>query len=272
MDDTYNLDMLIRKMKNAHINYDMHNVFTILLFSPGDQSRKVPVGSKNLHTEFSEITVLEVAHSNEFYLRWARTFYFQQNLKLTYAYFQNNVSKELWEKTFEAYDEYDAQYKGGPLFFIIMINKLLSNTEEAAATLQDRVKHFKVTNLQGEDVPHAVSLLKGAIRRLVHVKRKKIGVDPEWFKDITRIVIKIMQTSSVEPFNNLFQQLEQQRLINQVLLPTGGTPTHSYLTYNQVFNLAEQQYTSMSEAGLWTGLSTKGGDSAFKAQIENEQK
>ena len=112
LDATYNLDMLIRKMKNVHINYDMHNVFTILLFSPGDQVRKMPVGSKNLYTEFSEITVLEVAYSNEFYLRWARAFYFPQNLKLTYAYFQNNVSEELCEKTFEANDEYYAQYKG----------------------------------------------------------------------------------------------------------------------------------------------------------------
>ena len=49
------------------------------------------------------------------------------------------------------------------MFFIIMIEKLLSNTEEATATLQNRVKNFKMTTLPGEDVSRAVSLLKGAI-------------------------------------------------------------------------------------------------------------
>lgn len=126
LDDTYSLDMLVRKMKNTHINCDMHNV---------DLVRRTLIGSNNLYTKFSEISVVKVAHSNEFYLRWAKVFYYAQNLKLTYVYFQSNVSEELWEKTFETHDEYDSKYKGGPLFFIIMINKLLSNTEEAAATL-----------------------------------------------------------------------------------------------------------------------------------------
>ena len=79
-----------------------------------------------------------------------------------------------------------------------------------------------------------------------------------------------MQASSVAPFNDLFQQLEQQRLINQVLSPTGKVKEQ--LTYGQVFNLAEQQYTSMSEASAWTGLQTKGSDSAFKAMTDGEKK
>jgi len=71
---------------------------------------------------------------------------------LTYAYFQSNVSEELYEKAFETYDEFSSTEKGGPLFFIIMMNMLLSNTEEAASTLQERVKTFKLTNLPGEDI------------------------------------------------------------------------------------------------------------------------
>ena len=261
LDDTYNLDMLVRRTKNAHVNYDMHNVFKILLLDPSDPDEKTIIGTKDLYTEFSEISVEEVAASNRFYNQWAAEDHFSQNLRLTYAYFQSNVSEELYEKAFETYDEFSSVEKGGPLFFIIMMNLLLSNTEEAAATLQERVKSFKLTNLPGEDISRAVSLLKGAIRRLIHVKRKKSGKDDEWFTEITRQVIKIMQTSSVDEFNNLFAQLEQQRLITQVLHKTGTTKP--IVTYDQVFQLAEQKYLTMSELSAWTGVSTRGSESVF---------
>ena len=268
LDDTYNIDMLVRRTKNVHINYDMHNVFTILLIDPDDAEEKSIIGTKDLYTEFSEISIQDVANSNKFYHQWAAEDHYAQNLKLTYAFFQSNVSEELWEKTFETYDEYPRECKGGTLFFIIMINLLLSNTEEAALTLQERVKNFKLTNLPGEDVTRAISLLKGAIRRLIHVKRKKIGKDDDWFLEITRQVMKVMQTSSVPEFNSLFNQLDQQRTIAQVLDVTGSK--HAAITYDQVFALAQQRYVQMSELGTWTGTTTKGSESAFtnKAKFE----
>ena len=133
-----------------------------------------------------------------------------------------------------------------------------------------RVKSFEITSLPGEDVTRAVSLLKGAIRRLIHVKRKKTGKDDEWFVEVTRQVIKVMQTSSVDEFNNLFSQLEQQRLITQVLQKT-GTSKHT-ITYDQVFQLAEQKYLTMNESSEWTGVATRGSDSAFNANVGGETK
>ena len=272
LDDTYNLDMLVRKMRNAHYNYDLHNVFTILIFAQGDTTRKSPTGTKDLYTEFSEITVNEVKFSNEFYNKWAKAFYFKQNLKLTYSYFQQNVSEELWEKTFESYDDYEPQYKGGPLFFILMINKLLSNTEEATVTLQTRIRNFNITHLKGEDITRAVSLLKGAIRRLAHIKRKKQGSDHEWYDEMTRQVLKIMQTSSVDDFNDIFKEIERNRLIDTAFLDKGDKSLASRLSYEKIFSLAEQQYISMNEAGTWTGVTTKGTESVFKSELQPEQK
>ena len=84
--------MLVRRTKNAHVNYDMHNVFKILLLDPTDPEEKTTIGTKDLYTEFSEITVEQVAASNKFYNRWAAEDHFTQNLWLTYAYFQSNIS------------------------------------------------------------------------------------------------------------------------------------------------------------------------------------
>ena len=87
LDDTYNLDMLVRRTKNAHVNYDMHNVFTTVLIDPSDSEEKTIVGTKDLYTEFSEISIEEVAASNKFYNQWASEDHYSQNLRLTYAYF-----------------------------------------------------------------------------------------------------------------------------------------------------------------------------------------
>ena len=259
-------------MRNAHYNYDMHDVFTILIFAQGDTVRKSPIGTKDMYAEFSEIIVDEVKFSNELYDKWAKAFYYKQNLKLTYSYFQQNVSEELWEKTFESYDDYEPQYKGDPLFFILMIYKLLSNTEEATVTLQTRIHNFNITHLKGEDISRAVSLVKGAIRRLAHIKRKKQGSDQEWYVEMTRQVLKIMQTSSVGDFNDIFKEIERNRLIDTAFLDKGDKSLASRLSYEKIFSLAEQQYISMNEAGTLTGVTTKGNESVFKSELQPEQK
>jgi hypothetical protein len=60
--------------------------------------------------------------------------YFEQNLELTYNFFQNNISDE----------NFAVGEHGGPLFFIPMMNHLFSNTKEAAISLNNRVKKFDI--------------------------------------------------------------------------------------------------------------------------------
>jgi hypothetical protein len=47
-------------------------------------------------------------------------------------------------KISERYETFKAGEQGGPLFFILMMNHLLSDTEEAAQSLNERVKKFSV--------------------------------------------------------------------------------------------------------------------------------
>jgi hypothetical protein len=58
--------------------------------------------------------------------------YLEQDLQLTYDFFQNNVSEDLSMKISETYKTFKAGKQGGPLFFILMMNHLLTDTEEAA--------------------------------------------------------------------------------------------------------------------------------------------
>jgi hypothetical protein len=52
--------------------------------------------------------------------------------------------------------------QGGPLFFIIMINKLTVKTEEEAASLLQSLLSLKISDIDGQNVDKAVSLIRGA--------------------------------------------------------------------------------------------------------------
>jgi hypothetical protein len=197
LDDTYNVEMLVRKTRQAHTDFDMHAVFTAVIPDRDDPTgMKITSTTKDLYKDFARISIEEVANSNAWYRQWPKSETYAENLKLTYNFFQNNVEDDLFEKVFEQYDGMKQEQKGGPLFFIIMMNILLSHTEEAALALNERGRKFKLTILPGENVDKAVSLLRGALKRL-----KSIDKIPQ---DIIRVLIAVMQTSSVEEVNATF--------------------------------------------------------------------
>jgi hypothetical protein len=99
-----------------------------------------------------------------------------------------------------------------------MSNQLLADTEEAAASLQKQVKGFKISNIEGENIRKVVSLLRGAVTRLTYIKKV-----PEEF---LKILLQVMQTSSVDSFNKTFISLKNNASIQPscvkpvVMIPT----------------------------------------------------
>jgi hypothetical protein len=252
LDDTYSLEVLIRKMKRQHCTFDMQDVFTIIYSDPVSEAI---VATLDLYTEFAKISIEDVARSNLWYREWLPDPWFEENLQLTYDYFQQNVSDDLWMKVCESYDQYKVSEQGGPLFFILMMNHLLSDTEEAASSLVARLNDFKITNIRGEDIYKVVSLLRGACNRLRHINKL-----PE---DIVKTLLTVFQTSSVDSFNETFHLLQKTRKHAAVLRKTGSTPD---LTLEGIFKLAESDYRDLCQDSLWSGATTTGGDSAFTAE------
>jgi hypothetical protein len=113
----------------------------------------------------------EVAWSNKWHHTWTAEIWFEQNLKLSFDFLENHCSEELWDKTMDKYNCYSKLEKGGPSFFVIMVSKLLSNTEKESDALTERIRDFNISNLQGENVDKGTSLLVGAIKRLAQINR-----------------------------------------------------------------------------------------------------
>jgi hypothetical protein len=178
---------------------------------------------------------------------------FTENLKLTLDYMKNNVTENLWNKVLEKYKPSQEKQKGGTLFFKLMMNQPLSNTESAAKALMERVEKYNIGNIQGEEVTKVMSQIASAINRL-----KQIGKLP---RDITTTLL----TRSVEKFNKVFAAIEVQKTLDEL--------NQSFTMYAKCFNytaddilsVAEAQHLKLFEKGQWSGATIKGQATAFAA-------
>jgi hypothetical protein len=210
--------------------------------------------TRNLFKDYVIMTPNEVAWSKKWCRTWTAEIWFEQNLKLSFDFLENHCSEELWDKTIDTYNRYSEVEKGGPLCFFIMMSKLLSNTEEGSDALTKRISDFKISNLLGENVYKATSLLGGAVKRLSQIKRAP--------QKIVRTMLQIMQTTSVPKFNNIFERIETSILVDdcETTLHVGVT---GQFNVNTIFSISEQKYASMMEANQWNVLRIKGWKSTF---------
>jgi hypothetical protein len=256
LDDTYNLEKNIERTREVMGNYDYDNVFNIVEQDKtiGSPENLVLTKTRDLFKDYAIMTPNEVAWSNKWYRTWTAEIWFEQNLKLSFDLLENHCSEELWEKTMDKYNHHSEVEKGGPLFFVIMMSKLLSNTEEASDALTKPIRDFKISNLQGENVDKATSLLGRAVKRLAQINRVP--------QNIVRTMLQIMQTTSVPKFNNMFELMETSRFVNDCE-PTLHVGVTGQFNVNTFFSIAEQKYASMMEANQWNGVSNKGSKSTF---------
>jgi hypothetical protein len=189
-------------------NYNYDNGFNIVEQdkTPGPLENLVLTKTRNLLKDYAIMPPDEVAWSKKWYRTWTAEIWFEQNLKLSFDFLENHCSEELWDNTMDKYNHYSEVEKGGPLFFVITMSKLLSNTEEASNALTKRIRDFKISNLQCENVDKATSLLGGAVKRLAQINRVP--------QNIVRTMLQIMQTTSVPKFNNTFELMETSRFVN----------------------------------------------------------
>ena len=243
LDDCYNIGTKVEKVEARHRLYDMHDVFTIVV--PEADGKTLKEEAYNLYTEYATVTPDMVASSNKWYNSWPKGPTWQENLNWTHQFFEYNVATEVAEKVNELYMLYPIESRGGPLYFILLMNQLLSQTEEAVLALQVRLKKLNLKNIPGENVDKAISLARAAILRL-----ETFNKTPE---DLVRNLLKSFQTTSVASFNEVFRHMEKQRFLDQAL---GGG--RDKLTASGIFNVAAAQYRLLWEEGEWTGVRTQG--------------
>jgi hypothetical protein len=101
LEDTYNLTVLIRTSR-AHLTklFDCHDVFVALKNDQDDDSHVL--GMVNLFETYTTVSAAEVAKSIKWMREWLADDTIEENLMLTYAYFENNCDSELWSQVMKS--------------------------------------------------------------------------------------------------------------------------------------------------------------------------
>ena len=258
LEECYNLNLMVSRLKSQHIIYDMHDVFTIVTPDGTGPDLKTDAPPKDLYTYYGELSEEDVAASNEWYSTWPRKSWYRENLMLTAKQLEASM-KNLWTKVYERYKRYKTEQQGGPLLFVIMMKLLVTHTEQATKTLVDTVENLKISKVRGENVSKIVSLILGAHERL-----EAIANVPD---DFSKTVLKVLQTSSVDQFNKVFELIESQaRIAGALSRSTPSTKAQFEIpSVEALLDLAEQEYLSLCRSNDWTGIKTRGSPSTFTA-------
>lgn len=244
MKESHTLFQLIRSVEENHIRFDIGDVFTIVfpLNIKYTHALKMETDTrcqtKNLYKEYATLTQHQVSGSCYWYNVYASgeaRKIFRDNNRLTYEYMIEHVSQELHEKVMETYIRYSAEYRGGPLYFKIMMDTLVTNTETLSEQIIKEIKGYKISDIPGENISTAVSHLRSHCGNLFNIRKLP--------SDIELTLLAVYQTTSVAKFNALFAGAEQNKRF-KLLDPSEQQPVQLYHLNTIVGDrLQEQQLT-----------------------------
>ena len=115
--------------------------------------------------------------------------YHTENLFWSRAKFMIRCTPRLREKIEESTKSFQAQYRIGPVYFVVLYKLMLSSNPVSIQAVIRRLEYIKLSDFQGENV----SLIKGAVGLL-----ENNGAIPSEMIDIA---FKIMKSSSTLKFS-----------------------------------------------------------------------
>lgn len=175
-----------------------------------------------------------------------------QDLQWSQEFLENSCEEDLRIKVLERTRTFPDVEQGGALFYHVMIRLIQSDVERAARGLIVRLEKMTLRSLSGENIFVACSLIRGVYDKLL-----SIGKVPD---DIDNTILRIMQTSSVDEFNDVFKTLSHNNLLD---LGIKKTPS-------EILDLAEKIYKIHLEPespSPWKGAG-RVGKSTFVTETE----
>jgi hypothetical protein len=119
------------------------------------------VKSIDLLSDYANVSVAQVAASNQFYHTWTDNAVDQMHTNLNWSYYllKNNIDPLLMSRLQPKYDAFTPAQGGGPLLFTLLMAKLLYTNESAVHTLKDQIQKYKINKVPGEDIKKISSVI-----------------------------------------------------------------------------------------------------------------
>ena len=262
----HNLKSQLKALEDHAINHDIVDVFTIVsahdLLQTGNVNKTSDGAPEtyNLFYDYPRLHPADVGTSNAWYHLWLSQNqpYIKDNMRYTFEMLHSNTDEKLWSKCLEDYEEYHPTQQGGPLMFFLILKRIQNSSESACDHLKRKVITLKISKLEGENVEHAVSLIKAAYSALLSASTPSRSYIPE---DFALKVLEVMLTSSNAEFTRIFQtEINEARRIADKY---GGQP--EWPTVTQTLNQASRTYLRLVQTDQWD-TAKKPRSSAFVAQ------
>jgi hypothetical protein len=117
----------------------------------------------------------------------------------------------MFNKCLEEYEMFHPMQQGGPLILFLVLKKVHNASEQQVEHLKDKVETLKISDLEGENVDTAVSLINAAYLIFISSSAAtQSRVPPEWSKTL----IRVFQTTTVSEFNQIFK--DEERTLNKM--------------------------------------------------------
>ena len=242
--NVYNLQYQLKALRDHVTNYDLMDVFTIvvpvdILQGPGLRRKKY-----NLFDDYPKLTTEMVANSSAYYNMWAEGEYILENLNLSYSLIKNNTDDSLFNKCLETYEMYHKMQQGGPLILQLVLQKIHNTSEQFMEHLKSKVETLEISKIEGENVDTAVSLINAAYQAFKSASTKENDrIPPEWSKTL----IHVFQTTSVSTFNIEF--IDEERRARREADKHGGQP--EWPTHEELVSMATTLYNRLKRTGHW---------------------
>lgn len=261
----------IGKLRQHLRDYDADDVFTIVKYDkkdPGNLSADSFTDILNLEKLFS-VTRDEVAESNTWWhsvIEGEDAVTVHENLRMSLLFFENNVESKLHLTIMDEIEKFLPQERGGPLYFIILIEMILNDGVSIALNWTKRVRELDIKSIEGEDI----LLFSKYVRGLLSLCKalEEAGSATIVTADFPDIIINLLCNTSSEDFNDVFRQKRTSKLIGIISGAegvTGSSVIRSRLTalnnvYDEVKQLLDAAcdvYTRLSGSPEWSGMHHK---------------
>ena len=237
-----NLHTQVKTIESHFYAHDCGEVFTIVIPFDVEHSPRIKSQTFDLFRDYATLHPAVVANSNAWYNNWVTDSTIRENLTLTFECLTNNTEPTLWSKAFEDHEEYKPFQQGGPLIFLCILKRIMAMSEASISYLQLRVKELKLSDLPGENVDDAVSLIKSTHKILSQVSTDTRNYVPD---DFNETLLKVFQTSTCDAFNKTFsnEESDARRKADKY----SGTP--EYPSVSTLCTLATNTYKRFTSPG-----------------------
>jgi hypothetical protein len=259
--------------------YDMKEPFTSIVFPEDPTLKRVSLklninGSgiqiANVLTDFRKLTTKEVALScawwnlhGHYKDKDGKKQSYGRDMNWSYLHFKNHVDVVLYDDTDKEFHSFDKRERGGPLFFKLLTNSVLTANEDSLAALESTIKVYNIASDGKDDVPEAIKVLKAGAKTIQAMREDGSGKYPLPNKFVVDM-ITVCCTTSVAMFNKKMEAYQASLELAE-LVDDETNKINTPIILQKVFTMAVKYHKQLFDAGIWESQVLAKAKSSFAA-------